>query len=290
MVIEVSSVTKIFTGGRGVFDVDLSVAEGEILGFIGPNGAGKSTTIRHLMGFLKPDRGTTRIAGYDCWSEPELAHKSLGYLPGEIAFPSGISAARFLQLQNDIQGASSTARRNGLVDRFQLDLKAPILQMSKGMKQKLAIVAAFQSDPAVVILDEPSSGLDPVMQEELITLLLEEKQRGKTILLSSHIFEEVETLADRVSIIRAGRIVENQLMSDIEAHLARHLVVTFANEVSREDFSVPVSLKEGRIAEFSLSGNYDEILGQVTRHSVINLKTSTTTLREFFHDKYSEQG
>jgi ABC-2 type transport system ATP-binding protein len=288
--IKVESLTKEFRGGRGVFDVDFTVESGEILGFIGPNGAGKSTTIRHLMGFLRPDAGRTSISGHDCWLEPADAHARLSYLPGEIAFPTGISAEAFLDLQSAVNGRRDPMRRAALVERFELNLKAPILRMSKGMKQKLALVAAFQAESDVVILDEPSSGLDPVMQEELIDMLLEEKRRGATVLLSSHIFEEVESLADRVCIIRSGRIVEDARMSDIEAGLEKRLIVTFVDNVAVDDFAVDCRTVDARTVEFPLHANHDAVLHEVAARSVLDMRTSVTTLREHFHDQYSVRG
>jgi len=192
MVLRVSNLTKTFPGGRGVFDLTFEVKHGEAFGYLGPNGAGKSTTIRHLMGFMKPDKGRATILGLNCTTESAEIQKKVGYLPGEIALPDGMNGLQVLELLGSMRGMKNVARRNALIDRFQFDAKTPVRKMSKGMKQKVGIVAAFMHDPELLILDEPTSGLDPLMQHLFVELVSEEKSRGKTLLMSSHIFNEIE--------------------------------------------------------------------------------------------------
>ena len=204
--IEIDRLTKDYGRGRGVFDLTFSVAQGEAFGFLGPNGAGKTTTIRHLMGFSRPQSGSCRIGGLDCLTQSPRIQKDLGYIPGEIALPDEMTGLEFLRFLARYRGVSDFSRAEALMARFELDPRGRIRRMSKGMKQKVGIVCAFMHDPAVLVLDEPTSGLDPLMQNRFIELVLEEKARGKTILLSSHMFEEVERTCDRVGILRQGKL------------------------------------------------------------------------------------
>lgn len=162
--INVEKLTKKIKNGKGIFDLNFNVKEGEVFGFLGPNGAGKSTTIRHLMGFIRPSSGKASINGLNCWSQSEKVKSDVGYLPGEICFPEGLTPTEFINLVAGMKNIERLGRAPELIDRFKLDMSVQIGKMSKGMKQKLAIVAAFLSDPALIIMDEPSTGLDPLMQ------------------------------------------------------------------------------------------------------------------------------
>ncbi len=206
--IEIRHLTKDYGRGRGVFDIDLDVEEGESFGFVGTNGAGKTTTIRHLMGFLEPDHGGCTIRGIDCWRRSDEVKQHVGYVPGEIAFPDAPTGFVFLRRHADILGLSNTKYRDYLLDKLQLDASANLKRMSKGMKQKTALVAAFMHDPPILVLDEPSTGLDPLMRASFLELLEEERRRGKTIFMSSHMFNELEGSCDRVAMIKDGVIMD----------------------------------------------------------------------------------
>ncbi len=208
--IVLQGLTKEFANGHGVFDLSFTVSDGEVFGYLGPNGAGKSTTIRHLMVFLRPDSGIAQINNLGCWTHSAKVQEQLGYLPGEIAFLDGMSGLEFFNLLAGMRKLHSLVRRNELIDRFELDAKMLIRKMSKGMKQKVGIVAAFMYQPQVLILDEPTSGLDPLMQQRFLELIEEEKSRGTTILMSSHMFPEVERVCDRVGIIKDGKLLAVQ--------------------------------------------------------------------------------
>jgi ABC-2 type transport system ATP-binding protein len=205
--IEIKKLTKDYGEGRGVFDVNLSVEKGEVYGFVGTNGAGKTTTIRHLMGFIKPERGTTTVGGVDCWKNPAEIMKRVGYIPGEIAFPDEATGTSFLKRQADLLGLRDMTYADYIIQKLQLDPTANLKRMSKGMKQKTAIVAAFMADPEILILDEPTTGLDPLMRASFVDILNDEKKKGKTIFMSSHMFEEVEDTCDKVAFIKDGRII-----------------------------------------------------------------------------------
>ncbi|HCB67478.1 MAG TPA: ABC transporter ATP-binding protein [Acholeplasmataceae bacterium] len=205
--IEVKNMTMKYPSGKGVFSLGFSVKKGEVMGYLGPNGAGKTTTIRALLGFMVPNEGICLIDGLDCFKDATRIQKSLGYIPGEISFFDDMNGDEFLKMLQDLRGIKDTTRQKELLDLFELDPSGKIKKFSKGMKQKLGIVSAFMHNPDVYILDEPTSGLDPIMQNRFIELILEEKKKGKTILMSSHIFEEVEKTCDNVIIIKEGRIV-----------------------------------------------------------------------------------
>lgn len=214
--IEVEHLTKDYGSGRGVFDVSISVDRGEVFGFLGPNGAGKSTTIRHLMGFSKPDSGSTKIEGMETFHRYFEVLNHVGYIPGEIALPAGLTGWEFIRMMQNLQKIHNEKRLGEMLKLFELEdevLKGETKRMSLGVKRKLAVVTAFMSDPDVLILDEPTSGLDPVMQENFIQFIHEEKERGKTILLSSHIFSEIDSTCDRIAIIKDGKIV-SQFVAD----------------------------------------------------------------------------
>lgn len=219
-VIKIDDLTRDYGHGKGVFQVSFRVEEGEAFGFLGPNGAGKTTTIRHLMGFLRPQSGRCAIRGMDCWGDREKIQEILGYIPGEISFFEDMTGTEFLKFSAKYRGLYNDNRQKELLERFELDPRGKIRKMSKGMKQKIGIVAAFMHDPQILILDEPTSGLDPLMQNRFIDLLAEEKNRGKTILLSSHMFEEVERTCDRVGIIREGRLAA---VDSVDTLRKRHL-------------------------------------------------------------------
>lgn len=228
-IISIENLTRDYGRGKGVFHVSFQVGKGEAFGFLGPNGAGKTTTIRHLMGFIKPESGKCIINGLDCWTDSDKIQKKLGYIPGEISFFDDMSGTEFLKFVAKYRGLNSEKRQKELLEMFELDPKGKIKKMSKGMKQKIGIVAAFMHDPEILILDEPTSGLDPLMQSRFTTLVAEEKKCGKTILLSSHMFEEVERTCDRVGIIREGKLVAVDSVETLCERHRRPYTVTLEN-------------------------------------------------------------
>ena len=235
-VISVEHLTKDYGHGRGVFDVNINVEKGECYGFLGPNGAGKTTTIRHLMGFSKPEEGSTSIMDLDSWENSAKLQNTVGYLPGEVTLPAGLSGTAFLKMMGKMRGVKDRKYLDMLLDKFELDPNISIKQMSLGVKRKLAVVTAFMHDPDILVLDEPTSGLDPLMQETFIEFVKEEKERGKTIFLSSHIFHEVDAACDRIAIIRDGKIVSEFKSEELKSKHDRIYRVTFSDEESYEKF------------------------------------------------------
>lgn len=238
-VIEVDHLTKDYGFGRGVFDVSIHVNKGEVFGFLGPNGAGKSTTIRHLMGFSKPGSGTTKIFGEDTFDKYYGVLKKVGYIPGEIALPAGLTGKEFIKMMQDLTGIRNEERLKMLLELFELDdtaLAGDVKRMSLGVKRKLAVVTAFMSDPEVLILDEPTSGLDPVMQERFVDFIHKEKERGKTILLSSHIFSEIDNTCDRIAIIKDGKIVSEFIADDLKHASRKYYSIDFTAKSDKDSF------------------------------------------------------
>lgn len=243
-IIEVKNLTKDYGSGRGVFNVSFAVKKGKVFGFLGPNGAGKSTTIRHLMGFSKPDKGNTYILGEPTFNKYYEILNHVGYIPGEIALPAGLTGWQFLRMMQDLQHIHNEEKLNSMLTLFELDdvtLQGETKRMSLGVKRKLAIVAAFMSDPDVLILDEPTSGLDPVMQENFIKFIHEEKSRGKTILLSSHIFSEIDSTCDRIAIIKDGKIVSEFVADDLKHASKKYYTVDFKDEKNVNKFKKSIN-------------------------------------------------
>ncbi len=225
--IEINNIVKDYGDGKGVFDISLSVAKGEVVGLVGTNGAGKTTLIRHLMGFLKAEKGEVKINGLDCWSNSSEVKKLVGYIPGEIAFPDYNTGTDFLKAHSKLLGVSDMSYAESIVNKLQLDPTATLKRMSKGMKQKTAIVAALMANPEILILDEPTTGLDPLMRLEFVKILQEEKKKGKTIFMSSHMFEEVEETCDRVVLIKDGKIIGEKNTKEIKHNANKEYKVGF---------------------------------------------------------------
>lgn len=287
-VIELCGLTKDYGAGKGVFGLQLTVPQGEVLGFLGPNGAGKTTTIRQLMGFIRPDAGTARIRGLDCFRQAETIQASLGYLPGEIAFMDDMTGMDFIKFIAGMKGMKDLGRARELMDQFELDAAGKIKRMSKGTKQKIGIVCAFMQQPEILILDEPTSGLDPLMQNKFVELIAREKQRGATIFMSSHMFEEVERTCDRAAIIKEGRIVALEEMENLRRSKRKEFEIVFADEAGAAAFaaSFPGSTRSGRTVAVRLSGGVDPFLKTVSQYAVEDIRMRTQGLEELFLHYY----
>ncbi len=214
-VIKFDNLTKDYGFGRGVFKENLVVNKGEMLGFVGTNGSGKTTSIRCLMGFIKPTDGNVYVNGMESYHNASTIAKQIGYVPCEIAFPDLKTGNDFLRSQAEFLGLQDMSYANELVTKLQLDPRAKLKRMSKGMKQKTAIVAALMADPPIIILDEPTTGLDPLMRNAFVDIIKNEHKKGKTILMSSHMFEEVEDTCDRVALISDCYLIDSVYMKDI---------------------------------------------------------------------------
>ncbi len=296
-VIELQEVTKDYGNGKGVFGLSFAVPKGEVFGYLGPNGAGKTTTIRQLMGFIRPGRGICRMMGMDCFLQAQEIQKHTGYLAGELAFPEDMTGLGFLKFMADMKGMDSHRHMESLMERFGLNPHGRIKRMSKGMKQKIGIVNAFMHQPEVVILDEPTSGLDPLMQNEFVELVLEEKKKGTTILMSSHIFEEVEKTCDRTAIIRSGRIATVEDMKELAGKRKKIYRVTLPHAAAAEKllqepgiqpWSHPGAKESlpSHQAEFTVSGSLPDVLRKLADFGVQDLEARNQSMEELFFQYY----
>ena len=231
-VIDVKHLTKDYGFGRGVFDVSFQVEKGEVLGFLGPNGAGKSTTIRHLMGFSRPDRGETRIFGKESFHKYNEILSSVGYIPGEIALPAGLTGWEFLRMMQDMQGHRNKKKLDELLGLFELDPSGDTKRMSLGVKRKLAVVTAFMNDPDVLILDEPTSGLDPLVRDEIVGILNDfTREESHSILISSHIVSDLEKICDYIAFLHKGKLM---LCDEKDRLLERYGLLQTTPEILRD--------------------------------------------------------
>ena len=284
-VIEIRQLTNDYGNNRGIFDVSLSVKKGEVFGFLGPNGAGKSTTIRHLMGFIQADQGSCQINGLDCLRDHARIQQALGYLPGEIAFMDDMTGLEFIKFMAKMKGMTDLTKAYELMERFELNPQGKIKKMSKGMKQKIGIICAFMHDPELLILDEPSSGLDPLMQNRFIELVLEEKQHGKTIFMSSHIFEEIERTCDRTAMIKDGRLISIEELQTLKASKHKTYQITFATQELVEQFmdeGFECKQVESNVIKVVPRNNLNYLLATLSRYDIIDLDITKPTLEELF--------
>jgi ABC-2 type transport system ATP-binding protein len=287
--ISISDLHKAFGRTRALDGLDLEVATGEVHGFLGPNGSGKSTTIRVLLGLLRADGGSVRLLDGDPWRDVVALHRRLAYVPGDVTLWSNLSGGEVVDLLGRLRGGLDARRRSELLERFDLDPTKKGRAYSKGNRQKVALVAALASDVELLVLDEPTSGLDPLMEAVFRECVAEERSRGRTVLLSSHILSEVEAVCDRVSIIRAGRTVESGTLTDlrhltrttIEADLAGPLPALAAlpgvHDVSVQGTRVRFQVDTERLGE---------VLRELTRVGVRTLVSRPPTLEELFLRHY----
>lgn len=289
--IKVENLVKSYGNKKGVFDINFSIEKGEVFGFLGPNGAGKTTTIRHLMGFIKPDSGLVQIEGKDCFKEREQIQENVGYLPGEVALMEEMTGNEFLDFMFHMKRLKSKKKMEQLIAYFELDPKGKIRKMSKGMKQKLAIICAFMGEPNILILDEPTSGLDPLMQNKFIDLIVKEKKRGATIFLSSHIFEEIERTCDRVGFIREGELVTIKEMDELKKSQKRIFEIYFSSIEERNHYLE--THKEARFEQDGVSvfvsGEVDSFIKELSQYQISDLKIKTLSLEEIFLEYYEKR-
>ena len=235
-VIEIENLTKDYGNGRGIFNENLTIKQGEMVGFVGTNGSGKTTTIRNILGFIKPTSGSVKVNGLSSWEHASEIAKSVGYVPGEIAFPDLPTGIAFLKCQAEFYGLKDMSYANELIEKLQLDPRANLKRMSKGMKQKTALVAALMNDSPIIILDEPTTGLDPLMRVTFLDIIKKEHEKGKTIFMSSHLFEELETTCDRVALINDGHIIDIADMNEIRHRPVKDMKIEFTNKADYDKF------------------------------------------------------
>lgn len=290
--ISVVGLHKSFGRTHALDGLDLAVEKGEVHGFLGPNGAGKSTTIRVLLGLLRADAGAVRLLGGDPWRDAVELHRRLAYVPGDVTLWRNLSGGEVIDLLGRLRGGLDAGRRKDLLERFELDPTKKGRAYSKGNRQKVALVAAFASDVDLLILDEPTSGLDPLMEEVFRDCVREERDRGRTVLLSSHILSEVEALCDRVSIIRKGRTVETGTLADMR-HLTRTSVTADLagepNGLSGLPGVHDLDIQGRRVKLQVETDQLGAVLRQLGESGVRSLTSTPPTLEELFLRHYEPE-
>ncbi len=292
--IQTSKLSKNYGLGRGLFDLDLHVEAQEVFGFLGPNGAGKSTTIRCLMGLIRPTAGSAHIFGLDCIRDYVAVKRKVGYVPGEMPQFGSLRGSEVVAYLGALRGGADLKTVRNLAERFNLDLSRRYREYSSGNKQKLAIVLAFMHRPQLLILDEPTHGLDPLNQQEFVALLSEAREEGATIFLSSHILSEVERMCDRVGIIRSGRLVTIADLAELHAIRFHHVELEFApgTDVPVKAIRSAAGVEEVVASDHSVrcivKGTFEPLLDAIRGATVTNLVSHEPSLEEIFLEYYRE--
>lgn len=290
--IETQGLTKDYGNGRGIFDLDLTVKDGEVFGFLGPNGAGKTTTIRLLMGLIHATRGSARIFGLDCERDAVAVKRKVGYCPGELPQFGGWRGAEIVAYVAGLRGDVEDASIKALAEQLDLDLGRKYREYSHGNKQKLALVLAFMHKPSLVILDEPTTGLDPLHQQEFYAIVRDARAAGATIFVSSHVLSEVEHICDRVGIVREGRLATVSTLDDLVGMRAFHVEIEFADGVPAEQLRGVEGLEQLRVeahrATGMLRGSFEPLMAALAGRRVIGLTSREPSLEEIFLTYYEE--
>jgi ABC-2 type transport system ATP-binding protein len=292
--IRTSGLTKDYGAGRGLFDLDLEVPEGQVFGYLGPNGAGKTTTIRMLMGLARPTRGSGQIFGLDTWSQAVEVKRHVGWVPGEPPQFGALRGREIIAYLGAMAGDVDQARVKELIERLQLDPSLRYREYSSGNKKKVILVVAFMHRPRLLILDEPTSGLDPLNQQEFYRMVLEAKRDGATVFLSSHVLSEVEHVCDRVGIIRSGRLVRVADLEELHEIRVHRVEIEFAGDVPAEairraDGVDGVTVDDHRV-RCLVRGSFEPLMAAVSGGHVVNLTSHEPSLEETFLEYYAEPG
>jgi len=292
VVINTTGLTKYYGAQLGIKEVNLAVNRGEVFGYLGPNGAGKTTTIRTLLDFIRPSGGSASIFGLDARQSSVAIHRRTGYLNGELSLYDDMTGEDLLRYLGNLRGGLDWKYVKELAVRFQCDLPRRIQGLSLGNKQKLGLLQAFMHKPELLILDEPTNGLDPLMQHEFYNLLTETKKEGRTIFLSSHILPEVEKVCDRVGIIRQGKLITVETIESLKSHAIRQLEIHFAAPVPKEKFinipGVRDIVVEGNLLTCTVVGSLDSLVKAAARFDVFNIISREPSLEDIFMTYYSE--
>jgi ABC-2 type transport system ATP-binding protein len=290
-VIETQDLTVYYGKHRGIVDVNLTVEKGEVFGFLGPNGAGKTTTQRVLVDVLPPSWGKASVFGLDCQTQGVELRKRIGYLPGELALYPNMKASDFFKMYEYLRGSNGAPGYwRELAKRLDLDTSRKIRQFSRGNKQKVGVVAAFMSRAELLILDEPTGGLDPLVQRTVLDMVREAKADGRTVFFSSHILSEVQAVCDRVGIIREGRLVATQRVEELFAQRMNRMTLIFDAPPPPDSFALPGVTELGRgrqSVELEVRDNLPRVLAAAAEHNVMDIETHNVSLEEIFLAYYS---
>jgi ABC-2 type transport system ATP-binding protein len=291
-VIETEGLTKLYGNHRGIEDVTISVEAAEVFGLLGPNGAGKTTAIRTLLDLLHPTGGSARIFGLDSHRDAVAIRSRLGNLPGDFGYGKEATGREAVRLLARLRGIGGLGRADALAERFRADLDRPLGQLSRGNRQKVGLILACFHSPELLILDEPTSGLDPLMQEEFLALVAEERERGCTVLLSSHELDEVERICDRVGIVREGRLIAVERIHELLGKARRIVTLELADPGDLADLRAlsgvsDLQAVDGKVS-FKVSGDLDAVVKAIARHRVLDMELTHPTLEEIFLTYYRE--
>ena len=293
-VVETRNLTKFFGPHRGIEGVSIAVRPGEVYGLLGPNVAGKSTAIRLLLGLIKPTAGGSSLFGSDSWSRREQAHARIGMLPSEFAYEDSLTGREMLQFFARLRGVDTSAFANELAERLQADLDRPQKDLSRGNRQKIGLIQALAHKPDLAIMDEPTTGLDPLMREEFIKLVAEIRAEGRTVLLSSHYMAEVEQCCDRVAMIREGELLEVETVSSLLARAPKHVRIVFAGAADPEPFAALPGVSDmradGRAVEFQVKGHIDAVVAETAKHAIVDFVSERPSLEHTFVQLYRDGG
>ncbi len=295
-IIEVEHLTKSYGSKRGIIDLSFQVQEGEVFGFLGPNGAGKTTTIRTLMALLKADSGTAHIAGLDVWQQSVDVKRLVGYLPGELSLDPNLTGGQIFEYFGHLRGGIDQTYLKQLIKRLDFDPTRKFRQYSSGNKRKIGLIQAFMHRPRLLILDEPTNGLDPLNQQEFDRMVKEVRDDGRTVFLSSHILSEVEQTCNRVGIIREGRLVRIGGIADLKDIKRHEVIITFADNVPADAFKGLAgveqvdALADGHTLRLTMSGSIDAVVKAAAKYPVVNLTSQEPSLEEVFLRYYEGDG
>ena len=289
-VVHTAGLTRYYRRQRGVIDLDLEVAAGEVFGYLGPNGAGKTTTIRLLLDYLRPSRGSASLFGLDSHRDSLAIRRRVGYLPGDLRLYDSLSGRELIDYFGRLRGGVSRARVDSLSERLDCDLRREIRALSSGNRQKVGLIQALMNEPELLILDEPTNGLDPLVQQTFYELVGEARAAGRTVLLSSHVLPEVERVCDRVAIIREGRLVVVERIANLRARAMRHLEIEFCGDVPGDAFEQVAGVRDltvsANVLRCTVIGVMDPILKAANRYEVRMLTSSEPSLEEVFLQQY----
>jgi ABC-2 type transport system ATP-binding protein len=291
-VIVCERLTKRFGDLEAVSEMSLEVRPGEVFGLLGPNGAGKSTAMRCLLGMLRPSSGSSSLFGLDSWRDRVAAHRRIGVLPSDFDYEDGVTGREFLRLLELLRGTDMKRRATELSERLHANLDKPLNELSRGNRQKIGLLAALAHDPELVIMDEPTAGLDPLMQEEFLSIVGELKEAGRTVLLSSHNMAEVERACDRAAMIREGKLLETADISSLLERAPRHVRAVFTAPVDASEFSSLDGVSDvnvqGNAIDLNVRGGVEAVVSAAAGHELVDFICERPSLETTFVELYQE--
>lgn len=292
-VVETSGLSKWFGPHRGVEDVSLEIRRGEVYGLLGPNAAGKTTAIRLLLGLIRPSAGRASVFGLDCWRQRRAIHSRIGVLPSEFAYESDLTGRQVIEFFARLRGVEEGSRVDGLAERLRADLDRPQKHLSRGSHQKIGLIQALFHDPELLILDEPTGGLDPLMQEEFKRIVHELRDEGRTVLLCSHNMAEVEEVCDRVAMIHEGALLAVETVESLLARSPKHIRIVFEQAADAADFESLTGVSglriDGAAVELETVGEIDSLLRRAASHRIVDLVCERPSLEQAFVRLYRDE-